>query len=105
MRLNATDLSTLEERKEPKRQCSVDSYDSEYAQPQNRRVRNPQSNSPTAQRENQSDFSHCEPSEQSGFSRLINMITRHREYLGRVKHEGELIMQELTKMMNVSMFN
>ena len=38
-------------------------------------------------------------------SRLTSLLKRHREYLGRVKEEGELILQELAKLINLSLFN
>ena len=41
----------------------------------------------------------------NGFNKLLNMISRHREYIGRIKEEGELLMHELSKLMSLSMFN
>ena len=33
------------------------------------------------------------------------MLKKHREYLSRVKEEGEAILQELSKAINLSLFN
>ena len=42
---------------------------------------------------------------QSGVSRLVSMLKRHREYLSRVKEEGDQVLQELSKLINLSLFN